>query len=239
MERLRTKLTVLRIELEKLREELVLLKTKDELEPDQEDRITTVGDESEAIVKDLKQQDAFIEPYVSTDDLAEEYGGVRRYHALITRMRTRLERLQRKSLDHGKYNGLIAHQRRRASQATKTGTPKVQRAAAAVSGTQGSEQNYEYAKKTLKERFGRQDMLVQKHLTQLLDLLSVKTLNDVNALRCLHEQWAVEFHKTHVTDKDVLDISTLDAILGSLRLELESRERVHAYATHKLYISRL
>lgn len=39
--------------------------------------------------------------------------------------------------------------------------------AAAFSGIHGIEENHQYAIKTLKEHFGRQDVLVQEHLVQL------------------------------------------------------------------------
>ncbi|KAH7969957.1 hypothetical protein HPB52_023090 [Rhipicephalus sanguineus] len=260
--------------------------------------------ELEVIAKDLKHQDALIDPHVTDDDFAEECAGVRKYQALITRMRTRLEHLQRKSLSGGGTVNGSTTALSSTSSASPLKLPKLElqkfngdrvgwqpfweqfrqavhenctlsnierflylravltgRAAAAVSDIQASEQNYDYAIKTLKERFGRQDVLVQEHLTQLLNLQTVKRLDDVNALRRLHDnvqrnvaglknlgvqpdtygamlcavlfrvlptEWAVEFHKTHATDKDVLDSSTLDAILGSLRLELDSRERAHA-----------
>ncbi|KAL1472671.1 hypothetical protein MTO96_022893 [Rhipicephalus appendiculatus] len=142
IERLQTKRTLAHVNLQKLSDELMLLKTTDDLDPDQDNCIAEIKGELEVIAKDLKQQDALIKPHVGNDDFAEEYAGVRTHQTLITCMRTRLERLHRKSLSGG-------------------------------------------------ER-------------------------------------AVEFYKTHATHKDVLDSSTLDAILGSLRLELESRERVHA-----------
>lgn len=135
------------------------------------------------------------------------------------------------------------------------------RTAAALSGIHGTDQNYECAIKTAKERFVRQDALVQEHLTELLNVHTVEALDDVNALRSLYDnvyrniarlknfgfepdtydaipcaslfhvlptEWAVEFNKTHATDKDVLDSSTLEAILGSFRLGLNSRENIHA-----------
>ncbi|KAL1419404.1 hypothetical protein MTO96_005139 [Rhipicephalus appendiculatus] len=303
MERLQTKRTLARVDLEKLSDELMLLKTTDDLEPEQEDRIAEIRAELEVIAKDLKQQDALIDPHVSGDDFAEECAGVRKYQALLTRMRTRLGRLQRRSLSGGgmvngsttalsstssawplklpklelqKFNGdrlgwqpfwerfrQAVHENCALSNIERFLYPHAVltgKAAAAVSDIQASEQNYDCTIKTLKEHFGRQDVLVQEHLTQLLNLQTVKRLDDVNALRRLHDnirrnvaglknlgvqpdtysgmlcavlfrvlltKLAVEFHKTHATDKDVLDSSTLDAILGSLRLELDSRGRAH------------
>ncbi|KAH6920532.1 hypothetical protein HPB50_028481 [Hyalomma asiaticum] len=61
-------------------------------------RIAEMKEELEALAKEMKQLDALIEPHVCDEDLAEEYGGVRKNQGLITRMRTRLERLQRKSI---------------------------------------------------------------------------------------------------------------------------------------------
>lgn len=61
----------------------------------------TVRDQLEAIAKELKQQDALIEPHVSDNDFAVEYGGMQKYQALIIRTWTRLGRLQRKSMSSG------------------------------------------------------------------------------------------------------------------------------------------
>ncbi|KAH7939136.1 hypothetical protein HPB52_007147 [Rhipicephalus sanguineus] len=98
MERLQTKRNLAPVDLQKLSDQLTLLKTTDDLEPEHEDRIAEITAELEVIAKD---QDALIDPHVSDDDFAEECVGVRKYEALITRMRTRLERLQRKSLSGG------------------------------------------------------------------------------------------------------------------------------------------
>ncbi|KAL1445690.1 hypothetical protein MTO96_029057 [Rhipicephalus appendiculatus] len=98
MGRRRRKRTVLRVELETLSEELTLLKTTDDLESEKEERIATVRYELEAIAIELKLQDELIEPNVSDDDFTEEYADVRKYQALITRMRTRHGRLQRNSV---------------------------------------------------------------------------------------------------------------------------------------------
>ncbi|KAH7936100.1 hypothetical protein HPB52_018253 [Rhipicephalus sanguineus] len=185
MERLQTKRSLARVDLQKVSDELMLLKTTDDLEQEHEDRIAEIRAELEVIAKDLKHQDALIDPHVTDDDFAEE-------------------------------------------RAVPCGSTR---------------------------------RSLHEHLTQLLNLQTVKRLDDVNALRRLHDnvqrnvaglknlgvqpdtygamlcaglfrvlptEWAVEFHKTHATDKDVLDSSTLDAVLGSLRLELDSRERAHA-----------
>lgn len=44
----------------------------------------------------------------------------------------------------------------------------------------------------------------------------------------LPTKWAVPYHKAHAADKDVIDSSTFNAVLSSLRPELESRERANA-----------
>lgn len=61
------------------------------------------------------------------------------------------------------------------------------KAAASTSGIQATEQNYTQVVELLKERFGTQDVLVQQHLTQLLNLPHVKSLSDVVALQRLHD----------------------------------------------------
>ncbi|KAH6920610.1 hypothetical protein HPB50_028404 [Hyalomma asiaticum] len=84
MERLQTKRTVTRVELQKLSDELMQLRTADALELHQEDRIAEMKEELEALAKEMKQLDALIEPHVCDEDLAEEYGGVRKNQGLIT-----------------------------------------------------------------------------------------------------------------------------------------------------------
>ncbi|KAH6941972.1 hypothetical protein HPB50_026066 [Hyalomma asiaticum] len=86
MERLQTKRTVTRVELQKLIDELMQLRTADALELHQEDRIAEMKEELEALAKETKQLDALIEPHVCDEDLAEEYGGVRKNQGLITRV---------------------------------------------------------------------------------------------------------------------------------------------------------
>ncbi|KAH6939825.1 hypothetical protein HPB50_021870 [Hyalomma asiaticum] len=95
MERLQTKRTVTRVELQKLSDELMQLRTADALELHQEDRIAEMKEELEALAKEMKQLDALIEPHVCDEDLAEEYGGVRKNQGLITR----LERLHQPDLN--------------------------------------------------------------------------------------------------------------------------------------------
>ncbi|KAG0428041.1 hypothetical protein HPB47_024953, partial [Ixodes persulcatus] len=101
MERLQAKRTVSRAELLRLSEEVSALSTTEDLDPHLEDRIAEIRDELEALAKEIKQQDALIEPHVRDNAIAEEYGGVRKHQALITRTRTRLERLQRKNTTVG------------------------------------------------------------------------------------------------------------------------------------------
>ncbi|KAG0424992.1 hypothetical protein HPB47_027812, partial [Ixodes persulcatus] len=101
MERLQAKRTVSRAELLRLSEEVSALSTTEDLDPHLEDRIAEIRDELDALAKEIKQQDALIEPHVRDNAIAEEYGGVRKHQALITRTRTRLERLQRKNTTVG------------------------------------------------------------------------------------------------------------------------------------------
>ena len=67
-----------------------------ELEPEQEERLAEITDELEILARELIQQDALIEPHVTNANLAEEYRGVRESQGLVTRMRTRIKRLQRR-----------------------------------------------------------------------------------------------------------------------------------------------
>ncbi|KAL1478003.1 hypothetical protein MTO96_035303, partial [Rhipicephalus appendiculatus] len=198
--------------METLSEELTLLKTRDNLESDKEERIATVRYESEAIAKELKQQDEHIEPHVSDDDFTEEYAGVRKYQALITRMRTQLGRLQRKSVSGGCTDSGSATAVSSTSNAEPLMLPELERqktsadrlheiphendalsyterdldpsaapmdtAAAAVSGIQGTEQNYECAINTSKESSGQLDVPLQVHLTQPFYLQTAEELDE-------------------------------------------------------------
>lgn len=228
-----TKRKVTRDELRRLSEELLAFPTSEQGKPPDEDRLAEMAEEVEALARDLKQQDALIEPHVSDADLAEEYEMVRQGQSLVTRMRTRLRRMiERASPGRGnsvvdsdtlsradsvrnsghlrlpklelqKFNGnklewqpfweqykQAIHENNSLSSVEKflyLRTSLTGKAAAVVSGLQATEDNYNSAVDMLKERFGRQDILVQEHLTQLLNLPQVKALNDVAALRRLHD----------------------------------------------------
>lgn len=134
------------------------------------------------------------------------------------------------------------------------------KAAAAVSAIQATESSYAYAVELLKERFGKKDVLVQEHLTQLLNLPKVKALSDVGAPRRLHDHvhcniaslrtlgidsdsygamlcaalfcvlpadWAVDFYKSQSTRNKTPESSNLEAVLRSMSVELDSREKVY------------
>ncbi|XP_077553403.1 uncharacterized protein LOC144168258 [Haemaphysalis longicornis] len=191
-----------------------------------------MAEEVEALARDLKQQDALIEPHVIDAGLAEEYETVRRSQSLVTRMRTRLRRMIERAspkecsvvdsdalssserprnsghlrlpkVELQKFNGnklewqpfweqykQAIHENNSLSSVEKFLYLRMSltgKAAAVVSGLQATEDNYSSAVDMLKERFGRQDILVQEHLTQLLNLPQVKALNDVAALRRLHD----------------------------------------------------
>lgn len=232
MERLLTKRKVTRDELQRLSEELLAFPISEHGEPPDEDRLAEMAEEVEALARDLKQQDALIEPHVIDAGLAEEYETVRRSQSLVTRMRTRLRRMIERAspkessvvdsdalssserprnsghlrlpkLELQKFNGnklewqpfweqykQAIHENNSLSSVEKFLYLRMSltgKAAAVVSGLQATEDNYSSAVDMLKERFGRQDILVQEHLTQLLNLPQVKALNDVAALRRLHD----------------------------------------------------
>lgn len=232
MERLLTKRKVTRDELQRLSEELLAFPISEHGEPPDEDRLAEMAEEVEALARDLKQQDALIEPHVIDAGLAEEYETVRRSQSLVTRMRTRLRRMIERAspkessvvdsdalssserprnsghlrlpkLELQKFNGnklewqpfweqykQAIHENNSLSSVEKFLYLRMSltgKAAAVVSGLQATEDNYSSAVDMLKERFGRQDTLVQEHLTQLLNLPQVKALNDVAALRRLHD----------------------------------------------------
>ncbi|KAH7947894.1 hypothetical protein HPB52_016545 [Rhipicephalus sanguineus] len=62
----------------------------------------------------------------------------------------------------------------------------------AIKGIRLADNNYDIAVKTLKERFGRQELLVNEHIEQLLALSPVRSSKEVEKLRMLHD--AVRFH---------------------------------------------
>lgn len=307
MERLQTKRVVTRSEIQRLSEELQAMTTQDP-EPEQECRLEEIAEELEVLARELTEQNELIEPHVTNANLEEEYRGVQESQGLVTRMRTRIRRLERGTssasgnnvhetnaratgqpehragqlrlpkLELQRFNGnkldwlpfweqfnQAIHENDALSSVEKflyLRTALTGKAAASISGIQATEQNYTYVVKLLKERFGKQDVLIQEHLTQLLNLPHVKTLSDVVTLRRLDDHihkniaglktlgvksdsygamlcaalfrvlpadWAVEFHKLNARGEQnvVPDDSTLDAILRSLRTELESREKVY------------
>ncbi|XP_037505817.1 uncharacterized protein LOC119382165 [Rhipicephalus sanguineus] len=62
----------------------------------------------------------------------------------------------------------------------------------AIEGIRLAEQNYDLAIKTLTDRFGRRDLLVNDHIDHLLALSPVKCSSEVPKLRLLHDN--VQFH---------------------------------------------
>ncbi|KAH7986454.1 hypothetical protein HPB52_024962 [Rhipicephalus sanguineus] len=57
----------------------------------------------------------------------------------------------------------------------------------AIEGIRLADNNYEIAVITLKERFGRQELLVNEHIDQLLALSPVRSSKEVEKLRVLHD----------------------------------------------------
>ncbi|XP_037520499.1 uncharacterized protein LOC119397132 [Rhipicephalus sanguineus] len=57
----------------------------------------------------------------------------------------------------------------------------------AIEGIRLADNNYEIAVTTLKERFGRQELLVNEHIDQLLALSPVRSSKEVEELRVLHD----------------------------------------------------
>ncbi|KAG0415787.1 hypothetical protein HPB47_007047, partial [Ixodes persulcatus] len=75
---------------------------------------------------------------------------------------------------------------------------------------QTTEKNYEYTVELLKGRFGKQDVLIQEHLIQFLNLPQVRALSDVTSLRRLHD---------HV-HRNIAELKTLDIKSDSYRAML-------------------
>ncbi|KAG0422904.1 hypothetical protein HPB47_001301 [Ixodes persulcatus] len=72
---------------------------------------------------------------------------------------------------------------------------------APVEGIRLSDQNYELAVRTLQDRFGRRDILIDDHIDQLLNLPVINTSSDVAKLRQLHD--AIRFRTTSLEGLDV------------------------------------
>ncbi|XP_040069808.1 uncharacterized protein LOC120842711 [Ixodes scapularis] len=61
------------------------------------------------------------------------------------------------------------------------------KAASAIAGIQATGENYDTVVELLRERFGRTDVLIQEHLSQLLDLPAVRHSSEVSGLRRLYD----------------------------------------------------
>lgn len=94
MERLQTKRLVTRAEIEHLSEEIQAAVSIEDFRPHHEERLAEITDELDVLARELKEQDALIEVHVKSENLAEEYRAVRETQSVITRMRTRLRRLE-------------------------------------------------------------------------------------------------------------------------------------------------
>lgn len=94
MERLQTKRLVTRAEIEHLSEEIQAAVSIDDFRPHHEERLAEITEKLDALARELKEQDALIEVHVKSENLAEEYRAVRETQSVITRMRTRLRRLE-------------------------------------------------------------------------------------------------------------------------------------------------
>ncbi|XP_072143108.1 uncharacterized protein [Dermacentor andersoni] len=62
------------------------------------------------------------------------------------------------------------------------------KAAAAIEGLPISDRNYDIAVKTLIERFGKEDVIIEDHMSRLLDVRPVHDLRDIERLRSLHDE---------------------------------------------------
>lgn len=94
MERLQTKRLVTRAEIEHLSEEIQAAVSIEDFRPHREERLAEITEKLDALARELKEQDALIEVHVKSENLAEEYRAVRETQSVITRMRTRLRRLE-------------------------------------------------------------------------------------------------------------------------------------------------
>ncbi|KAM7282391.1 uncharacterized protein ISCGN_007173 [Ixodes scapularis] len=151
MERLQTKRLVTRAEIEHLSEEIQAAVSIEDFRPHHEERLAEITDELDVLARELKEQDALIEVHVKSENLAEEYRAVRETQSFRQAIHDNIE--------------LSGVEKFLYLRTVLTG-----KAAAAVSGIQATESSYAYAVELLKERFGKKDVLVQEHLTQLLNL---------------------------------------------------------------------
>lgn len=103
------------------------------------------------------------------------------------------------------------------------------RAAAAVAGIQATAANYNTVIELLKERFGRTDVLIQEHLTQLLDLPTVRSGQEVRDLRRLYDHM-----QRNIAALTALGVQTgsYGAMLASALLRMLPGELVVEYHKH-------
>ncbi|KAG0415361.1 hypothetical protein HPB47_007473 [Ixodes persulcatus] len=71
----------------------------------------------------------------------------------------------------------------------------------AVEGIRLSEQNYDLAVRTLHDRFGRRDILIDEHINQLLNLPKISSSRNVTQLRQLFD--AIRFRTTSLEGLNV------------------------------------
>lgn len=62
------------------------------------------------------------------------------------------------------------------------------KATAAIEGLPISNRNYNIMVKTLIERFGKEDIIIEEHMSRLLNVHPVHNLNDIERLRTLYDE---------------------------------------------------
>ena len=65
-------------------------------------------------------------------------------------------------------------------------------AANVVAGLPLTDSNYEFATQLLQKRFGRKDLVVNAHMTKLLNLNPVKNVSDIKPLRYLYDNCEIQ-----------------------------------------------
>ncbi|GBN42206.1 hypothetical protein AVEN_226626-1 [Araneus ventricosus] len=89
----------------------------------------------------------------------------------------------------------------------------------AISGFSLSNENYDSSIELLKQRFGRKDLAINTHMNKLLQLEAAKSVNNLIALRNLHDSIETQYNRQRKDEAiDIKDLITF------IRKEIEGRE---------------
>ncbi|GFY75957.1 integrase_H2C2 domain-containing protein [Trichonephila inaurata madagascariensis] len=143
-------------------------------------------------IKDLKELDFDIEKVVDISDLEKEIMDSEKYRETGTIVRSKLDS---EWLDFHNSFEIAIHKNDTLSKIEKfTYLKSYLRGAAstAISGFALTNENYDSAIQLLQDRFGRKELAINAHMTKLIQLETVKSVNNVPALRKLYDNIEVQ-----------------------------------------------